>query len=89
MILIVRGHFCYDPGMSEFIEIKIKRVDASFLRVALADRLRMWENTLEYEKTGKSIGEIEEVSSLYEAEQMVLLWGEFMSSIEKQITSEV
>ena len=88
MMHIVRRHSYYDSEMNEqFIELRIQRVDISFLRTALEERLRVWENTLEYEQAGKSIGETEECSSVYEAEQMVLLWREFMASIEKQITS--
>ena len=90
MIRIVRGRLYYDGGMSyEFIKIKIKRDDASFLRVALEERLRVWENTLSYEKTGQAIGEIEQASSAYEAEQMVLLWKEFIISVEKQIAAAI
>ena len=87
---IVRGRLHYAGGMNEqFIELRIERVDVSFLRTALEERLRVWENTLEYEQTGKSIGEIEEASSTYEAEQMVILWKEFIVSVEKQIAAAI
>ena len=40
-------------------------------------------------KTGQTSGEIEEASSAYEAEQMVLLWKEFIVSVEKQIAAAI
>ncbi len=73
---------------NKYVNLRIKKIDTSFLMVALEERLEVWENTLIYERSGESKGETEECSSEYEAEQMVFLWKEFIADIAKQLEGE-
>lgn len=75
------------------VTIEIDAIDECMLRVALEERLKTWKLTEEYwdqvEKIGDYEafvdGEVEECSSLHEAQAMVGLWEQFINVVEEQL----
>lgn len=73
--------------------IEIARVDRVLLRVALEERLEVWQRTQDYWQQVERLGdyrawvegEIEECSSLYEADAMCTLWSDFCKGVFDQL----